>query len=183
MADLEQIELILARLQNNYSELARTFYILFYDPNPQDLTLEWYDENNVLQTLTIPNRAKDQKYIRNGQTNPEGFVEAPPATLYQNISTGEIFLKDSGTDKSGWVKIVSEADLDSFIIKDEGAPNENVTAKLGTLYIDTTTGVVYIKSLPTGNVGWQPIIDVTDSRFVHFIDLKKTVIINVDIPI
>ena len=182
MTDLENIELVLARLQNNYSELARTFYTLFYDPNPQDLTLEWYDENNVLQTLTIPNRAKDQKYIKNGQTNPEGFVEAPPATLYQNTRTGEVFLKNSGTGKSGWMKVISEADLDNFIIRGEGAPNENVTAKLGTLYIDTTTGVVYIRSLPTGNVGWQPIIDVTDSRFVHFIDLKKTVIINVDIP-
>ena len=182
MTDIEQIEVTLARLQNNYSELARTFYTIFYDTTPQDVTLEWYDQNNVLQTLTIPNRAKDQKYIRNGVVDPEGFIEAPPATLYQNTKTGELFLKDSGTGTSGWVKIISEADLDDFIIRGDGAPNENVTAKFGTLYVDTATGVLYIKSLPTGNSGWQPIIDVTDSRFVHFVDLKKKVKINIDLP-
>ena len=35
MADIEQIEVTLARLQNNYSELARTFYTIFYDTTPQ----------------------------------------------------------------------------------------------------------------------------------------------------
>ena len=31
MADLEQIETVLAKLQNNYSELARTWYNIFYN--------------------------------------------------------------------------------------------------------------------------------------------------------
>lgn len=182
MADLENIELVLARLQNNYSELARTFYTLFYDPNPQDITLEWYDENNILQTLTIPNRAKDQKYIKSGQTDPEGFVEAPPATIYQNLRTGELFVKNSGTGTSGWTKIINEAEFETFLIRGEGEPNLNITAQLGTLYIDILTGILYVKSLPTGNEGWQPLIDVTDSRFIHFIDLKKNVKVSVDFP-
>lgn len=182
MADLEQIETVLAKLQNNYSELARTFYTLFYDPNPQDIQLEWYDENGVLQQLTTPNRAKDKKYVTNGQTNPEGIVSASPATIYQNIRNGELFVKQSGEGTTGWVKIINETELEDVLIRAEGEPNLNITAKLGTLYINTLTGVLYVKSLPTGNIGWQPLIDVNDSRFLHFIDLKKTVTLNVDFP-
>lgn len=182
MADLEQIEVVLAKLQSNYSEFARTFYTLFYDPEPQDITLKWYDEDGTLQTLTIPNRAKDFNLVKNGQTNPEGIVSAPQATVFQNTKNGEIYLKQSGTGTSGWVKIISEADLENFVIHGQGAPNHNLTGKLGTLYVDTTNGVLYIKSLPTGNVGWQAIIDVADSRFAHFLDLGITATINIDLP-
>ena len=44
MADLEQIETVLAKLQNNYSELARTWYNIFYNTTPMDVTIKFYNE-------------------------------------------------------------------------------------------------------------------------------------------
>lgn len=179
MADIDQISTVLGKLQSNYSELARTFYTLFYDETPQDITLEWYDENGVLQTQTIPNRAKDMKYVLNGKVNPEGYVQAGPSTIFQNITNGELFVKTSGTGTSGWLKIISEATLAEYIIRGSGTPNGNVTAKLGTLYIDNSTGILYIKITATSSTGWQPIIDIVGANFVRFNDLEKTVIIDI----
>lgn len=179
MADIDQISTVLGKLQSNYSELARTFYTLFYDETPQDITLEWYDENGDLQTQTIPNRAKDMKYVMNGQVNPEGYVQANPSTIFQNTANGEVFVKTSGTGTSGWLKIISEATLAEYIVKGSGAPNGNITAKLGTLYIDNSTGILYIKVTATSSIGWQPLIDIVGANFVHFEDLGQTVIIDI----
>ena len=55
MADLEQIETVLAKLQNNYSELARTWYNIFYNTTPMDVTIKFYNEEGNIQTQTIPN--------------------------------------------------------------------------------------------------------------------------------
>ena len=53
MADLEQIETVLAKLQNNYSELARTWYNIFYNTTPMDVTIKFYNEDGNIQTQTI----------------------------------------------------------------------------------------------------------------------------------
>ena len=179
MVDLEQIEIILAKLQSNYSELARNWFNIFYNPTPMDVTIKFYDEEGTLQTYRVPNRAKDFTLYINGKSNPEGGVIAGPSTIYQNTENGEAFIKATGTGSSGWVKLVSEADLDGFIIKGSGAPTGNVTAKLGTLYVDVTRGVLYVKTTPTSNVGWQALIDVTASYFVHFIPTGRTVVVKV----
>ena len=179
MADLEQIETVLAKLQNNYSELARTWYNIFYNTTPMDVTIKFYNEDGNIQTQTIPNRAKDFNYYKNGRVNPESMVSAPPATIYQNLNTGDAFIKLTGTGSSGWVKFVTDADLDGYIIRGAGAPTGNITAKLGTLYIDNVSGIVYIKAKITNNIGWQPLIDVSGSYFVHFIPTGRRVVIKV----
>lgn len=181
MADIDQISTVLGKLENNYSELAHNFYTLFYDSNPQDITLEWYDENGILQTLTIPNRAKDLQYIQTGNINPEGFVEAQPSTIFQNLKNGELFVKSSGTGKTGWVKLISESSLDSYIIKGNGDPNGNYTGKLGTLYIDNSSGILYVKITKTTAFGWETLIDVASACLVHYKDLNERIIIDIDL--
>lgn len=181
MADIDQISTVLGKLQSNYTELANKYFDIFYNPEPMDVTLEWYDENGDLQTYTIPNRAKDLSFIMNGDEDPEGVTPAPRSTIYQNTATGEVFIKTSGTalTKSGWFKIINEATLGEFLIKGNGAPNGRITGKLGTLYIDNSSGVLYVKTTPTSSTGWQPIIDVTAAYFVHYEDLGGTVIIDI----
>lgn len=180
MADIDQISVLLNKLQSNYTELANKYFDIFFNSTPTDVTLEWYDESGVLQTIIVPNRAKDFTYFRNGIVDPEGVIVAPKSTIYQNINTGEVFVKIYGTDTaSGWFKIINEASLAEFLIRGNGSPSGQVTAKLGTLYIDGVSGVLYIKTTPTSSTGWQPIIDVTSTYFVHFIDLGETVVIDV----
>lgn len=179
MADLEQIEIVLAKLQSNYSELARTWEDVFYNTTPMDVTIKFYDENGDLQTLKIPNRAKDFRYYMNGKSNPEGGVAANPSTIYQNTNTGEAFIKLTGTGVSGWTRLITDSDLSGFILKGAGAPSGNITAKLGTLYVNTVTGVLYVKTTPTSNVGWEALIDVQASYFVHFTPTGRTVTVKV----
>ena len=179
MADIDEISTVLGKLQSNYSELYRTFYTMFYDPEPKEFVLKWYDEDGVLQEQEIPNRAKDQNYVKNGNVNPEGVVTAPVGTLYQNLRTGALYSKRTGTGNNGWKVILSEGDLENYIMKGNANPQGQVTAKLGVLYVDSSTGVLYVKITPTGSSGWQPIIDVADARFVHFQDLNETIIIDI----
>ena len=91
MADIDQISVLLNKLQSNYTELANKYFDIFFNSTPTDVTLEWYDESGVLQTITVPNRAKDFTYFRNGIVDPEGVIVAPKSTIYQNINTGEVF--------------------------------------------------------------------------------------------
>jgi len=56
--NLAEIQQKLDRLIQNMSEQNRRAYQIFYDPNPQDVTLPQLDENGNLVNVTIPNRAK-----------------------------------------------------------------------------------------------------------------------------
>ena len=53
----------LNELLTNSVSFTDKFYDIFFNPTPMDVTLELYDENNVLQEVTIPNRAKDIQSI------------------------------------------------------------------------------------------------------------------------
>ena len=56
--NLAEIQQKLDRLIQNIAEQNRRAYQIFYDPNPQDVTLPQLDENGNLVNVTIPNRAK-----------------------------------------------------------------------------------------------------------------------------
>jgi len=56
--NLAEIQQKLDRLIQNIAEQNRRTYQIFYDPNPQDVTLPQLDENGNLVNVTIPNRAK-----------------------------------------------------------------------------------------------------------------------------
>ena len=56
--NLAEIQQKLDRLIQNIAEQNRQAYQIFYDPNPQDVTLLQLDENGNLVNVTIPNRAK-----------------------------------------------------------------------------------------------------------------------------
>ena len=91
MADVTLTELIdmLSELFTNMNNLDRLYYDMFFNTTPMDLTLQRYDENGVLQTYVIPNRAKDAANTLTGMGNPEGQVVAPIGKLYIDLETGE----------------------------------------------------------------------------------------------
>lgn len=107
----EQINTLLTDLFVNMNNLDKTYYDMFYNPVPMDIVIERYDDNNVLQTYTIPNRAKDrqQGVVLKGTVPPEGQVQAEAGTLYLDTVSLSLYYKASGnaTDALGWIELAS----------------------------------------------------------------------------
>lgn len=89
----EQIATLLSHLATNYSTMAENFVTIFYDTTPKEVTFKMYDKDGILQTFTMPNRAKDFNYIKNGEGNPEGRIAAPKGTIYQDTLNGNLYVK------------------------------------------------------------------------------------------
>ena len=158
----EQIETILSKVATNYSELALVFYDVFYNTTPMDVTFQMFDEAGVLQTYTIPNRAKDFNYILNGEGNPENKVAASMGSIYQDLTNGNLYIKQIDGGKTGWNEFVVQEDLDSYLLKGTGSPEGLIEGQKGLLYVDTAGSSLYIKTTSTGTQGWYLISANTD---------------------
>lgn len=167
----EQIAVMLERLATNYSNLASVFYEIFYYDTPTDVTFSLYDEAGVLQTYTVPNRAKDMQNLLSGDGNPEGNVEASKGALYQDLTNGDLYIKETEGGSEGWYKITTDNFLKSVFIQGNGSPEGNVEAPKGILYIDTDYASLYIKTTLTGTTGWQ-MISATVGTFAD-VDLSN----------
>ena len=158
----EQLAVLLSRLANNYSVMADNFVTVFYDTNPQEVTFKMYDAEGNLRTYTIPNRAKDFNYIKNGEGNPEGRIAAPKGTLYQDTLNGNLYVKKilTGDATVGWFLI--DSTVETFKIGPQN-PEGTCDAALGTLYVNTTNFTLYVKTIDGGKEGWIPIVPAYDN--------------------
>lgn len=161
MADIDLANVVdmLSKLQFCYSSLAKSWYDVFYNSEPKDVQVEFYDTEGEAHTYIVPNRAKDKSYITNGAGSPEGSVPGKIGSLYLNTATGAAYIKssdDGGT--SGWVKLVgtnSEDNvLDTLISRGSGSPEGVLVGFIGQVYIDTDDGSMYIKRTSTSTSGW-----------------------------
>ena len=153
----EQIETMLTKLATNYSNLAILFYDIFYNPTPLEVTFQMYDEAGVLQTYTIPNRAKDNANILSGDGSPQGSIESGKGVIYQDLANGDLYIKITDTGNTGWTKFITSSVLQDMILEGVGSPENVVMASKGTLYIDRTNAALYMKTLEESNVGWAMI--------------------------
>ena len=152
VATYEQIAVLLSQLQTNYSNIANNYYDIFYNTTPMDVEIQLYDAQGNLNNYVIPNRAKDFRYMRNGQGSPEGTISASVGTVYQDTLNGNLYIKQLGDSFVGWTLINKE---DDSILKGSGSPEGVVTANKGQPYIDTTNAALYIKSTGYSNSGWS----------------------------
>lgn len=151
----EQIATILSQLSTNYTNIFADYYNLFYNPTPMDITVQIYDDAGNLNTITIPNRAKDRRYILNGNGDPNNSVSAPKGSVYQDLTNGKAYIKQfANTDNTGWSEFMTLESLEDFIIQGAGNPEGVVTTVKGVLYVDKTNAALYLKSTATGNTGW-----------------------------
>jgi hypothetical protein len=151
----EQIETMLTKLATNYSNLAILFYDIFYNPTPMEVTFQMYDESGVLQTYIIPNRAKDNNNILNGEGTPQNNVEAGKGVIYQDLANGDLYIKLTSVGNTGWTKFVTNSVLQDMLIEGIGSPENFVIASKGTLYIDRTDASLYIKASVESSTGWE----------------------------
>lgn len=151
LATYEQIAVLLSQLMTNYNALADTYFNMFYDTVPADINITLYNNDGTLTEYTIPNRAKDFNFIRNGEGSPEDVVRAPIGTTYQDTKNGAFYLKEVGTGSQGWVRIPINTNID----EGNGSPEGILVRGKGTLYIDKDEAAMYIKTTPMGNTGWS----------------------------
>ena len=167
MAKIDLTDLVdaISRLQLNYTSLAEQFYNIFFNPVPMDVSLVFIDKKGEETEVTIPNRAKDQKYIMNGEGSPlSNLVSADIGTIYQDITTGEVYAK-YGVDSDNWTLLVSKNHLNSIIMQGYGDPNiSGVTASKGVIFVDTQNGFTYIQRGTTGNSNWVRIDSYATSK-------------------
>lgn len=160
VATYSQILTILTQLATNYTNIFTEYYNFFYSDIPMDITLQVYTEDGTLQTITVPNRAKDRQFILNGSGDPNGVITALKGSLYQDTSGGSTYLNLTGSI-DGWSKLVSNADLSSLLRRGTGSPEGVEVATTGTLYLDGQNAALYIKTTATGNTGWNLISATT----------------------
>lgn len=151
---LEQIETLLSKVANNYSALAFVFYDVFYNPEPMEVTFQMFDKAGVLQTYTIPNRAKDFTYLLHGEGNPENNVVGDMGSLYQDTLNGNVYIKQIPGGKTGWNLLLTQNVLDSYLLRGSGSPEGSTEATKGVLYVDDTNYALYMKTTTSGNTGW-----------------------------
>ena len=193
--DLNQIAIVMSRLQHNYSQLAQKWFDIFYNPTPMDdIEVTFFteelinsrDESTTPQLFTLKNRASDFQCIKNGEGDPEDSVSGKKGYIYQDLQNGKVYIKtqedqtsSGGTD--GWAEIADQNKVDALITKRGGSPEGAVSASMGTLYVDTTAGVLYIKTTATGNTGWQNVIAGDDVATETLINQKIAEVLGDDL--
>jgi len=147
----EQIATIVSDLVVNYGNMAQTYYDMFYNQTPMDISLTLFDGAGVLRDYVIPNRAKDFRYCRNGKGSPEGVVSAEIGSIYQDTENGNLYIKKIGNSATGWQQL-STSDV---VEQGYGTPEGRLSRPKGTLFVDVSSGNLYIKTTSTGVIGWS----------------------------
>ena len=123
VSQLKQIQEQLAVLETSYANMTRTYYDMFYNNNPMDITLQIYDDEGILKTIIVPNRAKSSAYTMVNNGSPKGVVEAPLGAILMDTSSGNLWYKYEQTGTTGWYQIASEVHLSQNYLKINGDGN------------------------------------------------------------
>ena len=113
MANVELTDVVeaISRLQLNYTSLVKQFYDIFFNPTPMYVTLTFRDKEGEEVEVTIPNRAKDQKYVTNGEGSPiANLIASDKGTLYQDVTNGEVYIK-YGSNADEWTLLISKKQI------------------------------------------------------------------------
>ena len=102
---LQDVINVLSVIFFNMNEIERIYYDVFINPNAMDVEFQRYNDLGVLETITIPNRAKDAQSTLTGTGDPEGFVIAGVGVFYIDELTYNLYYKRTGSDAYGWTKI------------------------------------------------------------------------------
>lgn len=113
MADniLEQLQSQIAALETGYANILRTYYNMFYNSTPMDVTIQIYNEEGVLETITVPNRAKSSIRCEVYKGSPEGNVIGTMGTLCMDTISKNLYYKTTNSGAFGWVAMYTEANF------------------------------------------------------------------------
>ena len=163
MADINIVAENLAELLTNTVDMAAVFYDIFLNPQPMDINIQMFDDNNQLITVTIPNRAKDRITPYVGEGSPEGVIEAPVGSTYVDTLTSTVYYKVSGSDSYGWNAVISQSLMETFIRTYLEARGYITTSSLNTYlitheYVDIPTLSTYLNE--NGYIRGKGLVDL-----------------------
>ena len=145
---LEEIQQQLASLETSYANFTRTYYNMFYNSTPMDITLEIYDKDGSLKEVTVPNRAKDRASVSTGLGTPYGIKEGKYGDLYLDTDSGNLWYCASDNGTEGWSLLSSSTNWVEGI--DYLAPNGEGTLLTALDANNITGGVLSMKYGGTG---------------------------------
>lgn len=108
---------VLSVVYFNMNEIERIYYDMFINPEKLDVTFQRYNEEGVLETITLPNRAKMAFSILSGEGSPQGVVEADAGSFYLDTVAGNMYYKTAGPANNayGWALFWNNANLQAGI--------------------------------------------------------------------
>lgn len=153
---LKQIQAQLAVLETSYANMTRTYYDMFYNSTPMDITLQIYDTKGALKTITVPNRAKSSTSAKTCIGSPAGVVEAAMGTFIINTVDNSLWYKTSQNGTDGWVQLANVNTLSDEFLKKNG--NGELLQHLNASHIDGGTLDVAFGGTGVSNVDMSGIL-------------------------
>lgn len=152
----EQIIALLQMLFTNMNNLDRLYYDMFINTTPLTLTLERYNEDGVLESYKLPNRAKDRSNIIQGRGTPEKSQIAGVGSIYLDILTSNIWIKTTEEGATGWVMLYTPT---NFIKGREYiTPDGDASGLKGLSASNLEGGIMDVRVGGTGNSGLTGIV-------------------------
>lgn len=148
---LQDVINVLSVIYFNMNEIERIYYDMFINPNPMDITFQRYDDQGVLGTITIPNRAKDAQNTLSGAGSPEGTVAAGVGVFYIDELTYDLYYKRTGTDSYGWTKIDTNLNLIEGV--DYLSPSGDASSLTNLNMSNAGSGLLAVSRGGTGSSG------------------------------
>lgn len=106
MEQLEAIQSQLAMLQSDYKNILRTYYNMFYNPIPMNISLKLYNDEGIIETITVPNRASDtSSYTKIYHGNPQGNVLGNLGELCLDTDANNLYYNVDSQGSEGWTEI------------------------------------------------------------------------------
>ena len=168
--DLNLIAENLAELLTSVVNTTTKFYDLFINPEPKDVTVYLFNNDNKLVEQTIPNLAKARQSLT-GDTDPENNVVGNLGQLYINRSTSDVFVKASGgnSTKLGWTQVPVSNSIETVL--NGYVPPENLYTLTNSGNIELESGKSYKVSL-AGNAKFILPATVSDTGVVNKIHVQ-----------
>lgn len=153
MAYLNTTELIsvLSKLQHNYTSLAQYWYDIFYNPEPKQVSIDYYDKEGKKIVITIDNLARIKQNIggTSGAGAPDSTVTPNFGTTHHDTENGKlyVYIKDTTTSDENaglWDEVITAEVFNSTIIRDVDPIDNKVEVRDGVVYIASDTHKVYM---------------------------------------
>lgn len=152
----EQLIALLQMLFTNMNNLDKLYYDMFINTTPLTLKLERYNENGVIETYELPNRAKDRINVLQGKGEPEKVQNAGAGTLYLDILTSNVWIKTTDSGNIGWTMLYTPTNF--LQGREYIAPNGDASALTGLSAASITGGIMDVRVGGTGTQGLNGII-------------------------
>jgi len=117
---------------------------------------------NYNSSVVDPRVGLDNRNPNSGSGSPEGVVTSGPGGYYVDTSNGNFYVKQTGTDSTGWVLVTGGGGgggtTELYYSATDVTPNAAVTATRPAIYY-TAQGSVWVKTgAGATNTGWEQII-------------------------